>query len=140
VVHPHCVSPIHINMETGQLKRVAFDDAAHRGLSCNRQSCISEQDLTDKIEAKIAADAAAGKRGKDGFWRVARAKCSAIRSITRESGEREFCVYDTSLETDVSHVDVCQEVASPNSERRKIRYKLMVVFGIPTELREMYSE
>lgn len=132
-------SPHHLNKETGQPTPAALGDAAHRGLSCNRQSYISEPDLRARIEAKIAADAAAGKRS-DAFWLVVRAQCSAIRSITQDSGEREFCIYDTALETDMSHADVCQERVSPDSLRKKIRKRLAAVFGNPSELSGIYLE
>ena len=140
-------SPIQINQETGQVDPAFFrNDALKRGLSINRKHHVSEADLRRKIECKIARDRSEGKK-RDDFYRVVTARCSAVRRLVSDDGERLFCVYDTASEEDISHADICQALDPPpgTPDRRvlskKMSSRLFDVFvGKATDLATVYSE
>ena len=139
-------SPIQINQETGQVNPAFFrNDALKRGLSINRKHQVSEADLRRKIECKIVRDRNEGKE-RDDFYRVVTARCSAVRRLVSDDGERLFCVYDTASEEDISHADICQALdPPPGTPDRKMLSKKMssrlfdVFVGKATDLATVYS-
>ena len=140
-------SPIQINQKTGWVDPAHFrTDALKRGFSVNRNVHISEADLRKKIECKIARDRDEGKE-RDDFYRVVTARCSDIRRLTSKDGERLFCVYDTGVEGDVSHADICQASdlppGMPNRRMlsKKISSRLFEAFvGEVIDLATVYSD
>ena len=140
-------SPVQINQVTGNADPAYFrKDARTRGLSVNRKEHINSSELRSKIETKIARDQADGKE-RDENYLVVSATCGDIRSHIEEGGARLFCVYDTALEDDKSHADVCEAFeplpgsANRKKERMKISSRLFEAFlGKATDLATVYGE
>lgn len=138
-------SPHQIDQNTGAPRPAAFSDVLNRGLSVDRKNHISQSDLEDKIQTKIAHDKAQGK--DRGNFSVVTATCESVRKIMSEKDNcRGFCVYDTATSSSRSHADICQAVSgSATSKRttafdRRLRKKLMKVFSNkPTDLSAVYK-
>ncbi len=96
-------SPIHIDHETQELNTLALDDMFNKGLSINRLKLISLTDLHLKGEGKAKNDRV--EKPDRIYVGLVQAKVCDIRNVT--DNVRWFTVYDTSLENDVSHADVC---------------------------------
>ena len=139
-------SPIQINQETGWVDPAHFrNDATKRGFSVNRKLHISEAVLRKKIEHKIACDRNEGKK-RDDFFRIVTARSSDIRRQISKDGERLFYVYDTAVEEDVSHADICQALdphpGTPDRKmlKKKISSRLFEAFvGEVEDLATLYS-
>ena len=119
-------SPIQINQDTGWVDPAHFrNDAMKRGFSVNRKSHVSEADLRKRIESKIARDRGEGKK-RDDFYGVVTARSRDIRRQISKHGKRLFCVYDTAVEEDVSHADICQALDLPpgTPDRRMLSKKI----------------
>lgn len=140
-------SPVQINKETGVVNPVNIrQDALKRGLSVNRKRHTREAELEARIEKKIADDMKTGKQ-TDGYYKVVTARCSDIRTLIGEDERRQFYVYDTALEGDKSHADVCQAVDPPpktvnrKSIRDAIGSRLYELFAAPaTDLAAVFAE
>jgi hypothetical protein len=81
------------------------------------------------------AQAQAEGRSADGYWAVITALCRDVRTLVSADGSRLFGVYDTALEDNVSHADICQAYVLPpnavnrNAENKRVRARLYEVFG-----------
>lgn len=122
-------NPIHIDIATKTLKPTALDDVANKGLSVNRLQYTTEENITLAANTKAAQDNAKidspeKKRGLAGLSFI---KCCDIRTITHVTNDcsyRAFAVYDTSLQNDISHADVCQIFGGGKQVERSLRSKL----------------
>jgi len=134
-------SPIHIDEETGRLKPLAFEDTSTIGMSVNRKSYISKEELEEKIAQKLQLDETRGK--KRACKGVATAKCSDIRNLTQKEKESEirlFCIYDTATGKDKSHADICQAI-SGRTAGSKARHDLREIFSkFPLDLGELFNK
>ena len=137
-------SPVHINLN-GEVNPAAFTDAQARGLSVNRKTYISKTSLKAQIEAKIERDRSEDKTRGD-YWAVLIAKCGDVRNLRAIDNKRQFCVYDTALEEDASHADICQALEPPPKTpdrkglSKRIRIRLFEVFvGKVTNLDTAYA-
>ncbi|MBE9237949.1 hypothetical protein IQ227_18415 [Anabaena aphanizomenioides LEGE 00250] len=118
-------APIHIDQETGKVNSLAFDDASDKGMSVNRKTYTSLEELNKKVEYKLKLDQ---ERGKDrNFQGVIYTTCENIRSIKTNDNLKAFCVYDTGNKHDISHADICQTISS-RVEGSKMRLKLRKAF------------
>jgi len=134
-----------LNAVTGQIDPVHLrHDVLKRGLSVNRRLHISEANLRAKIESRIARDKSEGKKSDD-FHKVVITRCDAVRELAKER-VRLFCVYDTALENDASHADICQSLEpGPGSPNKKslsmgISRRLSEAFSTPAmDLASIYS-
>lgn len=110
--------PIHYR--DGEILPAAFTDVAVRGLSCNRLNYTSiEAALTRSSERVTQANA---RRAINGAERqtVAYATFSVAHLRSLMCGDpprRGLAVYDTGLEDDPSHADVCLLVSGKQAER-----------------------
>ncbi|WP_204103248.1 MULTISPECIES: hypothetical protein [Spirulina sp. CCY15215] len=130
-------SPIHIDEETGNIKPLAFNDVKDKGMSVNRKTYCSKEELLRKIQSKLNLDK---KRGKDRtFFGAIQAICHDIRSIKTDDDRRAFCVYDTANKNNVSHADICQAF-SGRVQESKVRAKLRKIFSkTPVGLDDLFE-
>ena len=123
------ISPIHYDEETKTFTPTAFDDASNKGLSVNRESYATENDISFKgIERVNNFNVNSPEKPQRTFSGVVRFYCYDIRQITVNTKQglspvRGFCVYDTALQEDKSHSDICQIVKS-KADGRSARSKL----------------
>lgn len=108
------VSAYDYDIETGTVKPSLFSHAGTNGMSVSRieqagQAAIERQQL---------------ERGSIGY---VTASCGAVRELLLGS-DRAFAVYDTALEENIYHADVCQAVFRPKSQASEMRRKLQLVF------------
>jgi len=96
-------SPIHIDQETQELNTLALDDMFNKGLSVNRLKLTLITDLHLKGEEKAENDRVV--KPDRTYVGMVQANVCDIRNVT--DNVRWFTVYDTSLENDISHADVC---------------------------------
>ncbi len=96
-------SPIHVDRDTKELTTLAFDDMFNKGLSTNRLKFISISELNTKGEEKAEKDRE--RKPDREYMGFVKTNVIDIRSAT--DGKRWFTVYDTALESDISHADVC---------------------------------
>lgn len=104
----------------GEILPAAFTDVAVRGLSCNRLNYTSIRDALARSLERVAQ--ANARRAINGAERqmVAYATFSVahLRSLTcGDPPRRGLAVYDTGLEDDPSHADVCLLVSGKQAER-----------------------
>ena len=125
-------SPRMIEKDGITIKSTAFDDVSNKGLSTNRLSHTTEEEIHIEGENKAVRDAlkTQKERGYEGF---ATAQAGKIRQIS-EDDMQIFAIYDTSLKSDISHCDVCLlkhkgdgETSAQNAKRKR-RKKLQRIF------------
>jgi hypothetical protein len=119
--------PIHFDTETRKLKPTAFDDVANKGLSVNRALLESRQAVEKKARAKAERDRL--RRPDRFFYGLASIVCKDMRCILSSTTQKQaFCIFDTALQDDLSHADVCQ-IISGKQEARSVRSKLYEAFN-----------
>jgi hypothetical protein len=98
--------PFHREKDTGDLKPTAFDDVLNKGLSTNRRSHTTREELEAQAEASIEK---ARNDGKDrSLAGVIEFPVGHLRSIrVPDTEDRALCVYDTAEQFNRSHADVC---------------------------------
>lgn len=104
-------SPIHVDSETGDIKTAAFTDAFDKGLSVNRISYASKEEIHQLGGDKAQLD----RRNRPdrkylGFITV---NVADIRECL-EGGKRIFAIFDTALEEVPSHADLCVLLLNAN--------------------------
>jgi hypothetical protein len=123
------ISPIHYDEETNTFTATAFDDASNKGFSVNRELYATENDISSKaIDRVNYFNVHNPDKPERKFFGFIRLCCKDIRQITVNTIQslspiRGFCVYDTALEDDISHSDICQIVKS-KGDGRSARAKL----------------
>lgn len=138
-------SPIQINLETREPTPAAFSDAKDKGLSVDRITLITKEELDRKNKDKIARDKASGKIRDDSYY-LAVANCGEIRrrTLDDDGNTRLFCIYDTAKENAPSHADVCQGFEYPEKHAgkkklsKKIRGQLQAVFSDALTIQEAF--
>lgn len=98
-------SPIHLDKDN-KVNAAFFNDAFDKGLSTNRMQIKSISDIHAAGEntAKRIRDDRDPERAYFGF---VSAITGDIRAIFEEGNQRVYCVYDSGLQLDPSHADVC---------------------------------
>lgn len=121
------VAPIDFDTASGTVKPSLFGHARRMGMSVTR------------IE-HAGLDGLARQQGAKGYLGYVVASCADIREVLTER-RRGYCVYDTALQDNPAHADICQAVFEATaelstayrklskSEQSAIRYKLQLVFG-----------
>jgi hypothetical protein len=111
VIARQVFSPIHFDAELNKLKPHALDDVFNKGLSTNRLKYIDKKLLNEVGENKALRDCLLqeerGKNPDRKYLGFVVAKVSDIRYLLEEQKSRVFAVYDTGLETQIDHADVC---------------------------------
>lgn len=121
------ISPIHLENDSKTIKPTAFDDVFNKGLSVNRNQYIaSEAKVVDSALLKIKSYNEAniekpqrGLHGLAGFISI------EIREIKDYEDNLALGVYDTALESDASHADICHITEDNKQNQRSVRSKLV---------------
>ena len=129
LLHRQIISPIHFDEETNSFTPMAFDDASDKGLSVNREPYITEEQISCMARARVDSFNISNPDKKErSFSGIVHFLCNDVRQITVNTAQglspiRGFCVYDTALEDDKSHSDICQIVSKGDgrSARSKLR-------------------
>lgn len=120
------LNPIHIDLETGTLKPTAVTDVKDKGCSVDRLRHTSIDDSVNagrkNAEAKNLSNPGKERRTVCG---TAVLNAKEIRNITVNERTKAFCIYDTALELNKSHADVCQVVSDRGQEARSARLQLL---------------
>jgi hypothetical protein len=120
-------NPIHFDPETRTLKPTAVTDVKDKGCSVDR---LAHTTLDKARETGASLAAIKNELNPDKLPRslcgVAVLSVSAIREIKVGEQSRAFAVYDTALETNLAHADVCQ-LTSAKGESRSARLQLMAL-------------
>lgn len=119
-------SPIHYDSEEKEFTAMAFKDAQDKGLSVNRinkTSVSSIHKAGKSIVKRVIKRDPESDRVYVGF---VSANCSAIRALRPGlDATQAFGVYDSSLEHDHSHSDVCMiKLGNSGDEGRKSLQKM----------------
>jgi hypothetical protein len=119
------INPHHVDPETGDLKPSAVTDAKDKGCSVERL------ELTTAEESVMAARKLAQSKNEANPNSAPRSICSVsalsvgeIRRIKVGENTQAFCVFDTALEHNPAHADVCQ-IVSKGQEARSARSQLL---------------
>lgn len=121
------ISPIHLEIDSKTIKPTAFDDVFNKGLSVNRgQYVFSELQVVDSALLKIKSYNLAniGKPQRD-LHGLAGFISMEIRGIKDFESNLALGVYDTALESDASHADICHITEDNKMNQRSIRSKLV---------------
>lgn len=110
-------SPLHWDEARQEVKPGFYDDLSNKGLSLNRLSYATAEELAQASRER------AGARGREamGFVRcTAGQMVGVMRSVNGASG----AIFDTADEQDVSHADACQTKGVSKIEGRAMKQKL----------------
>jgi hypothetical protein len=130
-------SPIHIDEQPGRVNTFAFTDAQDKGMSVNRKTYSSREELNKKVQYKLKLDEEQGKVRS--FQGVIYATCHDVRAIKTNDNLKAFCVYDTGNKNDISHADISQATSS-RLDGSKMRVKLREIFSdIPITLDILFT-
>lgn len=101
-------SPVYIDQSTGTLKPTAFDDISNKGLSSDRISHASKEGIIAAGNARAEAynSVVTDPSKRRSLIALGHLNCEAIRSHTI-GGQQAIGVFDTALEDNRSHADVC---------------------------------
>ena len=75
----------------------------------------------------------------NGYLSFVAARCGEVRHLAVHEGKRLFCVYDTAIEENRAHADICQNVvlqsgdANRKSRMMDIAWRLRDAFGAPQQ-------
>ena len=121
------ISPIHLEFDFKTIKPTAFDDVFNKGLSVNRiQHIASEAAVMNSallnIEFYNEANSEKPQRNLHG---LAEFVSLEIREIKDFENKLALGVYDTALESDASHADICHITEDNKKNQRSIRSKLL---------------
>ncbi len=113
-------NPIHVDVETGKLKPSAVSDAKDKGCSVNRltHTTLADSIVQGKAVAAFKNDANPEKAART-VYGVAQLTANDVRSISVHAADRAFAIYDTGLEKNRSHADVCQIVPEKNKQQAR---------------------
>lgn len=125
------LDPTHFDRVSGTIKPTFFNDASDKGASCHRLSYTSVDAVKEMMIARAAATninpPATGRRSPIGYTTFEAGEVRSIQVATNlqlpVATRRGAVVYDTGLEEDRSHADVCQLVAG-RQEGMSVRAQL----------------
>lgn len=122
------ISPHHVDPETGTLKPSAVTDVKDKGCSVERLGITSIEESV-AIGRKVAdsKNEARPSEPPRSLCGVTEFSVEEIRCIKVGRGAQAFCVFDTALEHNPAHADVCQVVPPKGQEGRSARTQLMVL-------------
>jgi len=104
-------SPNLWDAENGVVKTAAFSEAETCGMSVVRLEHATDEMLQQQVTTRIEA-----KPGRE-FIKLVKAKMAELKEIDFE-GRRAFCCYDTPMDGNIAHADICQ--AHP-ADRKSVR-------------------
>jgi len=114
-------SPTHFDLGSGIVKPTAFDDAANKGLSVDRLSLNGLHHILGKADARARQYNASGDKPETREVIGHIEFCvSEVRSVfvklesSEDPSRRGLGIYDTALEGEPEHADICQ--IAPNAQ------------------------
>jgi hypothetical protein len=108
------VPALDYDQDTDTVKSSLFAHAGTIGMSTTRLAHANDERLQAQLQSKPYVGFVTGE-------------CRAIRQLFFE-GERCFAVYDTALDDNIAHADVCQAIFRPRSVRSDLRRRLQLLF------------
>jgi len=104
-------SPNLWDAENSVVKSAAFSEAETCGMSVIRLKHATNEMLQQQVTARVTA-----KPGRE-FIKLVKAEMVELKGIDFE-GRRAFCCYDTPMDGNIAHADICQ--AHP-PDRKSVR-------------------
>ncbi len=123
--------PIHFDSESQSLKPSAVSDVKDKGLSVDRLRYASREGCIETGRLRAARATEAGRQPR-GVHAVSTLRVKDVRSVVTQ-GERSFAVYDTALEDNRAHADVCQ-LAPEGQAGRSARSRLWELCNTSLEI------
>jgi hypothetical protein len=121
------ISPIHIDAESGEITPAFLSDVKDKGGSSDRLAHCSIDDAIARSAAIQAGKNAAAPPDRQRVVQgVARFNAQRLRAMRTSSGVQPFGIYDTALENNAGHADVCQLVED-EKEARSARWDLLLL-------------
>lgn len=121
------VSPIHIDVESGEITLAFLADVKNKGGSSDRLAHCSVDDAVARSAAiQASKNAAALPDRQRAVQGVARLNAKSLRLLNTSSGTQAFGIYDTGLADNGGHADVCQLTAD-EKEARSARWDLLML-------------
>lgn len=114
--------PVHVDVQTGELKPSVVDEASSWGCSVQREGICSIEEAWKMGDAFAAAKTAELPGNPRSVHAVAVLRVEQIRLLNIQS-RRGAAVYDTALPNNIAHADICVVVGG-RQERRSIRSQL----------------
>jgi hypothetical protein len=121
-------NPLHVELDTGDLKPTAFEDAANKGMSVDRLHYRNEE---ESFQAGYARAEVANTHAKPGaphrtLHGLAKLRAKSVRALKSADDIQYFGVYDTALADNKAHADICQIVhIQDRKAARSARSKLV---------------
>jgi hypothetical protein len=109
-------NPLYWDLEAGLLKPTFFDDATSRGASTQRLRFISKRAVWRKAVSMAATFNATRGKEERSVARLAPLDVAKLRAMNYQQ-QRAVCVYDTAMEDDRAHADICVVVAGRQASR-----------------------
>lgn len=124
-------SPQHIDEDTGVVTPNAWSDMYDKGMSVNRRSYASAQDVLNHahsfLKQKRTQDNLSNKQVKRSFYGILPIHVGQLRQLRYEAGT--FCVFDTALEDNIAHADICAcGVGEGLRPPKQVRAKMVLHF------------
>ncbi|WP_020166981.1 MULTISPECIES: hypothetical protein [Methylotenera] len=121
------ISPIHLDTDSKTLKPTAFDDVFNKGLSVNRSHLItSEAQVIDAASLKTKVfNITNPEKPQRKLHALTKFVAINIRTLTDYENNFGLGIYDTALERDSSHADICHISVDNKQNQRSIRSKLL---------------
>lgn len=130
ILYRQMLNPTHYDPVNKILKVTAFSDTSDKGGSVNRANHVTKVEVLAAAQRRVAQINERKTPGSEvELWQLIELNCSDVRAILTPSNSevpnsRAFGVYDTALEHDRSHADICQ-IVSGKETGRSVRSKLL---------------
>lgn len=110
------LDPIH--MAGDEIKPALFDDVSSHGLSVHREEHLSINKIQERQQARVNKFNAEKQAEKPSRTFVGYVSLSTSELRLMKVGDRRsFGVYDTAIDSDVSHAEVCLLIAEKQAKR-----------------------
>lgn len=119
-----CFNPIHFEVETGELRPSAFADIKARGGSVDRPSHTTREAVIEEGRASAKAkNAESTDKELRSLRALVRLPVAELRAMTSQN-KRLYAVYDTALQLNKAHADICL-IAGGGQAARSARLQIM---------------
>lgn len=120
----HITHPTFIQTETQKIKPTWFNDVTNRGFSSDRINHTTLAAVADRARRR-ADEWNAKNQDKEPrtFHSLGKLEVARLRGIERD-GRPALGIYDTALEDNAAHADVCQLIPDSRQTERSVRYEM----------------
>ena len=109
-------NPLHVELDTGELKPSAFADATDKGMSVDRLRYRQQEESFEAGHARAEVANARPGASPRTLHGLAKLKAKSVREL--RSGDIQcFGVYDTALADNTAHADICQLIQDKKAAR-----------------------